>query len=169
MSDSLENKIDLKDKLISYLRENRRKVILIIIFVFLSVFLIISFNIYKQNKNELISEKFVQAKLFLQNKNKNEANIILEEIIFSKNKFYSILALNTLLEKELENNEDKIINYFDILQDLSFPQEQKDLLILKKALYLIKILKTEEGEDLLRKLSNSNSYLKNISSRKFSS
>ena len=63
----------------------------------------------------------------------------------------------------MENNEDVIINYFDILQDLSIPPEQKDLLIFKKALYLIQISKTEEGETLLRRLSNSNSYLKNIS------
>ena len=34
MSDSFENKIDLKDKLTSYLRENRRKVILIIMLYF---------------------------------------------------------------------------------------------------------------------------------------
>ena len=68
-----------------------------------------------------------------------------------------------ILEKELENNEDKIINYFNILQDLSIPSEQKDLLIFKKALYLIQISKTEEGKNLLRKLSNSDSYLKNIS------
>ena len=40
---------------------------------------------------------------------------------------------------------------------------QKDLLIFKKALYLIQISKTEEGKGLLRKLSNSDSYLKNIS------
>ena len=99
MSDSLENKIDLKDRIILYLKENKRKIILVIIFVLLSIFSIISFNIYKLNKNELISEKFVQAKLLLQNENKSEANKIFEEIIFSKNKFYSILALNTILEK----------------------------------------------------------------------
>ena len=62
MSDSLENKIDLKDRIISYLKENKSKIILVIIFILLSIFSIISFNIYKLNKNELISEKFVQAK-----------------------------------------------------------------------------------------------------------
>ena len=86
-----------------------------------------------------------------------------EEIIKSKNKFYSILALNTILEKNWKIMKNKIINYFNILQDLSIPSEQKDLLIFKKALYLIQISKTEEGKNLLKKLSNSNSYLKNIS------
>ena len=72
MSDSLENKIDLKDRIISYLKENKRKIILVIIFVLLSIFSIISFDIYKLNKNELMSEKFVEAKLLLQNENKRE-------------------------------------------------------------------------------------------------
>ena len=57
----------------------------------------------------------------------------------------------------------KIINYFNILQDLSIPPEQKDLLIFKKALFLIQISKINEGKNLLKKLSNSNSFLKNIS------
>ena len=161
MSDSLENKIDLKDKLISYLRENRRKVILIIIFVFFSVFLIISFNIYKQKKNELISEKFVQAKLFLQNKNKNEANIILEEIIFSKNKFYSILALNTIIERNLIEDKIKIIEYFKFLEQINIEEEQKDLLNFKKGLFLIKHSdKKEEGYKILKKISDSESSIK---------
>ena len=62
----------------------------------------------------------------------------------------------------MENDENIIINYFDILQDLSISRDQRDLLIFKKALYLIQISKTKEGKDLLKKLSNSNSYLKNI-------
>ena len=161
MSDSLENKMDLKDKLISYLRENRRKVILIIIFLFLSVFLIISFNIYKQNKNELISEKFVQAKLLLQNKNKNEANIIFEEIIFSKNKFYSILALNTIIERNLIEDKIKIIEYFKFLEKMNIEEEQKELLNFKKALFLIKHSdKKEEGYKILEKISDSESSIK---------
>ena len=66
------------------------------------------------------------------------------------------------LGKELENDENIIINYFDILQDLSITRDQKDLLIFKKALYLIQLSRIKEGKDLLKKLSNSNSYLKNI-------
>ena len=38
--------------------------------------------------------------------------ILFEEIILSKNKFYSILALNTILEKKLEKDKNKIIKIF---------------------------------------------------------
>ena len=41
--------------------------------------------------------------------------------------------------------------------------EQKDLLTFKKALFLIQISKINEGENLLKNLSNSDSYLKDIS------
>ena len=93
-------------------------------------------KIIQEKENISISEKFIKANIYLSSENKDKSKELYEEIIKSKNKFYSILALNTILEKELENNEDVIINYFDILQDLSIPPEQKDLLIFKKALYI---------------------------------
>ena len=163
MDQNTDKNLELADKLKLSLIKHKFKIILIsCAFVFISMIFLVM-KTFQERENLSISEKFIKANIYLSSENKDKSKKLYEEIIQSKNKFYSILALNTLLEKELENNEDKIINYFDILQDLSFPQEQKDLLILKKALYLIKILKTEEGEDLLRKLSNSNSYLKNIS------
>ncbi len=160
MSDSLENKIDLKDRIISYLKENKSKIILVIIFMLLSIFSIISFNIYKLNKNELISEKFVQAKLLLQNENKSDANKVFEEIIFSKNKFYSILALNTILENDLIEDKNKIIEYFKFLEKMNIEKEQKDLISFKKALFLIKYLDKEKGYKILEEISNSESSIK---------
>ena len=160
MNESLENKIDLKDKTISYLKENRRKIILIFILLILSISSIIFFNIYKQNKNELISEKFVQAKLLLQNDDKSEANKILEEIILSKNKFYSILALNTILERNLLEDKIKIIEYFEFLEKMNIEEEQKDLIFFKKALFLIKYSEKEKGYEILKNISNSESSIK---------
>lgn len=160
MSESFENKIDLKDRTISYLKENKRKIILVIIFVLLSIFSIISFDIYKLNKNELMSEKFVEAKLLLQNENKSEANKILEEIIFSKNKFYSILALNTILERNLIEDRVKIIEYFKLLEKMNIEEDQRDLIFLKKALYLIKHSDKEKGYEILKEISNSDSPIK---------
>ena len=160
MSESFENKIDLKDRTISYLKENKSKIILVIIFVLLSIFSIISFNIYKLNKNELMSEKFVEAKLLLQNENKSEANKILEEIILSKNKFYSILSLNTILERNLIEDKIKIIEYFELIEKMNIEEEQRELIIFKKALFLIKHSDKEKGYKILKEISNSNSSIK---------
>ena len=160
MSESLEKKKDLRDRIILYLRGNKRKILLSIVCVLLTIISIISFNVYKLNKNELISEKFIQAKLLLQNENKSEANKILEEIIFSKNKFYSILALNTILERNLIEDKIKIIEYFKLLEKMNIEEEQRDLIVLKKALFLIKHSDKEKGYKILKEISNSESSIK---------
>ena len=81
----------------------------------------------------------------------------------SKNEFYSVLALNTLLEKNLEKDENKVLNYFEVVGNLPLRQEQRDLVILKKALFLIKILKIDEGKKLLKKLIDGESNFKSLS------
>ena len=165
MDQDKEKNIEFIDKLKLFFVENKIKIILICSTFIIILIIFAVTKIFQERKNILISEKFIKANIFLSSENKDKSKELYEEIIKSKNKFYSILALNMILEKGLENNEDKIIKYFDILQDLSIPSDQKDLLIFKKALYLIQISKTEEGKNLLRKLSNSESYLKNISNQ----
>ena len=83
-----------------------------------------------------------------------------KEIIISKNKFYSILALNTILEKDLEQDKVKILEYFETIEELNNSTEQLDLINFKKALYLIKISMIDEGNILLRDLIDNNSNLK---------
>ena len=165
MDQDKEKNIEFIDKLKLFFVEQKIKIILIFNTFIIILIIFAVTKIFQERKNILISEKFIKANIFLSSENKDKSKELYEEIIKSKNKFYSILALNMILEKELENNEDKIIKYFNILQDLSIPSDQKDLLIFKKALYLIQISKTEEGRNLLRKLSNSDSYLKNISNQ----
>ena len=163
MYQDTDKNLEFANKLKLFFIEQKIKIIIIFFTFILISIIFLAMKIFQERENISISEKFIKANIYLSSENKDKSKELYEEIIKSKNKFYSILALNTILEKELENNEDVIINYFDILQDLSIPPEKKDLLIFKKALYLIKISKTEEGEGLLRKLSNSESYLKNIS------
>ena len=165
MDQDKEKNIEFIDKLKLFFVERKIKIILIFSTFIIILIIFAVTTIFQERKNILISEKFIKANIFLSSENKDKSKELYEEIIKSKNKFYSILALNMILEKGLENNEDKIIKYFNILQDLSIPSDQKDLLIFKKALYLIQISKTEEGKNLLRKLSNSDSYLKNISNQ----
>ena len=165
MDQDKEKNIEFIDRLKLFFVEQKIKIILIFSTFIIILIIFAVTMIFQERKNILISEKFIKANIFLSSENKDKSKELYEEIIKSKNKFYSILALNMILEKELENNEDKIIKYFNILQDLSIPSDQKDLLIFKKALYLIQISKIEEGKNLLRKLSDSDSYLKNISNQ----
>ena len=47
---------------------------------------------YNEKKNNLMSEKYIMAGLKINSGKKKEGANLLEEIILSKNKFYSILS-----------------------------------------------------------------------------
>jgi len=162
MDENLDNKKEFKDKVVFFYKENKLKVFsfIFILLIILITFFLIKINQHKQNI--LISEKYVQAGLYLASKENEKSKIIYEEIIFSKNQFYSILALNNILEKKLETNKDKILNYFNILENGIKNKEQNDLVAIKKALYLIKIADLKKGNEILKNLIDSNSKFKSL-------
>ena len=162
MEESLENKINLKDKLIKFYNIHKVKIYSLI---FILILCIISYALIKyenKKKNILISEKYVEAGLYLASDKKDSAKALYEEIILSNNRFYSILALNIIIEKELILNKNKILEYFEILKKSVTTKKQQDLLNLKKALYLIKISEVKDGNELLNNLISGESILKPI-------
>ena len=130
------------------------------LFIIISVFTFSSINNHK--KNNIIAEKYINAGLNLTAKNIKKAEVLYEEIILSKNNFYSLLALNTALEKNLFTDSNKVLKFFEIVEKLDNSSEQQDLIIFKKALYLIKIGNKEEGNKLLRVIIKKNSKLKTL-------
>ena len=117
-----------------------------------------------EKKNYLIAEKYIQAGIYLSLDEKNNSKRLYEEIILSKNKFYSILALNGIIENNLENNQDTILEYFASIENLNHVQENLDLLKFKKALFLLKNLQNKKGNELLQDLIDNNSNLKSLAS-----
>ena len=87
---------------------------------------------------------------------------IYEDILKSNNRFYSTLALHNIIEKNLENNDDKILEYFDTIEKLQKNKEQKDLLKFKKALFLFKKSKNQEAKIILNELVKSDSKIKSL-------
>ena len=79
----------------------------------------------------------------------------------SKNKFYSPLALNNIIDNNLETNNEEIIRLFEILESINLEKERKNLVKLKKALFLLKISKDQEGNKLLNEIISDNSIWKN--------
>ena len=160
MEIKVEKKLDLKEKIINIYNLNKKKInISILVFILITVSTI--FVKFKKDKeNNLIAEKYIKAGIYLSTDQKNNAKILLEEIILSKNKFYSILALNTIIEKNLILDHKKIIDYMVLAEDIIETNDQKELLLFKKGLYLIKNSKNLEGEKLLKDLIKKNSQLK---------
>jgi len=112
------------------------------ILIFSSIFLLLtvyaSFSFYlikKENEKIYLSEKYIQAKIYLENKNNNEATNILKEIIFSNDSAYSALALFLILNENLiEDNNELSVLFDHLLLNNNFEKEIKNLLIYKKAL-----------------------------------
>ena len=162
MDQSTEKKLVEKNKILNFYKNHKIK-IYFTIFILLTVIISLIFFNYKNNKNNIIiGEKYIEAGLYLASNKNDKAKIIYEEIILSKNKFYSILAFNTIIEKKLISDKSKILEYFDILQNRVSSKSSYDLIILKKALYLMNEMELQEGKDLLKNLEINNSSLKSI-------
>ena len=67
-----------------------------------------------------------------------------------------------ILEKKLETDENTILSYFKIIENLKLPKEKKDLVTLKKALFLIEKSKTTEANKILNNLIENDSKFKDV-------
>ena len=162
MDQSVENKTEFKDRLINFYNRNKVKIYTLIVFLIICFAVIGALQFYNKKKNILIAEKYINAGIYLSSNKTEEAKNIYQEILLSKNKFYSILSLNKLVEKELITDKNEILNYFDILENTISDKDQKDLIILKKALYMIKISEIQNANNLLKRLADKDSKLKTI-------
>ena len=160
MDQNQEKKFEFKDKLTAFYNSNKIKIYSFIFCLLLIFFTIIVLEIYNNKKNAIISEKFIQAGVYLKYDKKDKAKDLYEEIIFSKNEFYSVLSLNTIIEQNLIKDKKKILEYFKILEKSVSDKDRSDLLIFKKALYLIKSSEIEMGRKLLERLIKKDSSFK---------
>ena len=160
MSQELENKLEFKDKLFNFYNLHKLKLLTSIIILILIIIMGIFLKINNDKKNIIVAEKFVQAGIHLSSGESDKAKTLYEEIILSKNKFYSLLSLVSILEKNLVKDEKIILDYFALLEKLNYSEERLDLISLKKALYLIKVKKNLEGNKLLKNLIEKKSKFK---------
>ena len=160
MEENIEKKQELKSRLIHFFDKNKFRFFILISLIVIIIFALSLFQINVKKKNSLIAEKYIQAGIYLANKKNADATLIFEEIIESKNKFYSILSLNTILEKKLLTDKKKILLLFKKIEKIKTTQEQRDLIKFKKALFLINNSEFEEGKKLLQEIAGSKSALK---------
>ena len=83
----------------------------------------------------MLSENYIQAKIYLENGNNNEALNILKSIIEADDKTYSTLSFFLILNKNLITDDKELLDIFNhLLEKNKFDKEIKNLLIYKKAL-----------------------------------
>ena len=125
-----------KSKLKKFYESNK-----ILIFSSILVFIIslgsVSFYLEsKEKKKILLSENYIQARVYLEIGDKNKATDILKKLIFTNDSTYSTLAFFLVLNQNLITDYKEISNLFEhLLANNKFEKELKNLLIYKKALF----------------------------------
>ena len=125
-----------KSKLKEFYESNK-----ILIFSVILIFIISlgAFNYYLEtikNKKILLSENYLQAKIYLETGYKNEAINLLRELIFANDRTYSTLSFFLMLNQDLISNYEEISSLFDhLLINNKYKEEEKNLLIYKKILF----------------------------------
>ena len=155
-----DNPQSKQNRISFFINKNKKKILISTILIILLCLSLIFFQINNNRKNILLSEKFMNAQIYLSTDKKIKALNIYEELIKSKNEFYSNMALNMIIENDLEKDSSIVLNYFEIVESITKDNKQKDLINFKKALYLIEISKAGEGKKILQKLSDKESDLK---------
>jgi len=125
-----------KTKLKNFYEKNKVKIILTLLTL---IILIVSFTTYleiKKNKRISLSERYIEAKVYLEDKDTNKAENILKNIIFENDSTYSSLSLFLILNENLIEDKNEIIKLFNhILENCKFDKEIENLIIYKKALF----------------------------------
>ena len=155
------DKINKTEKIISFIKVKRKLFFLLIIIAILAL---TSFFLIDQNnkrKNNEISTKYIKAGIYLANKEKEKSKTIFKEVVYTKHSFYSLLALNSIIENNLEKNIDENIKLFEIVENIKLEKEQKNLVKFKKVLYLKKNSREEKANKTFKEIPE-NSIWKNL-------
>jgi len=150
-----------KSKLKKFYEKNK---IFIFSFIFILIFAFGSFSFYLENKEKkkvLLSENYLQAKIFLENGNKNKAIDILKEVIFANDPTYSTLCLFLIMNQNLITDYRELSALFDhLLEKNKFSKEERNLLIYKKALLNSNFVDESEMLKSIKPLLNTETFWK---------
>ena len=149
------------EKLKIFFKENRKLIFSILLLFLITIFGIYSFQIYKNSQRESISDKYNFVVINYNQSDKSKTISSMKEIVNMQDKTYSPLALYFLIDNNLVDNADEINLLFDILiNDISFENEIKNLIIYKKALYNADNINESDLLNILSPVINSESIWK---------
>ena len=157
----METEIKEKKSFFDILKQNLKVMlsILLVLFIGLGLYLWIQYN--SNLKKQDLSEKYIQAKILLSKNDKQKSLEILKNIIKEKDSTYSILSLYLIIDKNLESDDNNILNYFDKIITISdLEKEDVNLIKLKKAIFISSYGKEDKLLELLNPIINSDSVWK---------
>ena len=124
------------EKIKNFFISNKKKIIIVLSILILLVVGYFAYDeIGKRNKIK-IADQYNSSRINYFSGNKLNVENKMIEIIKTKDKSYSPLALYFLLDNNIINSKEKINDLFDIIiNEISLEEEIKNLIIYKKALY----------------------------------
>ena len=159
--DLIEAQYDItkKSKMLKFYQENKILIYSIIFFILIIIGSTFFYLERKEKNNIALADSYIEAKIYLENGDKNKAKEILTNIIYKSNSTYSAMSLFLILNKNLIDDKKELYNLFDyILKNKKFDDEIKNLILFKKALFqsnfsteleLLKIVKPILNSDSL--------------------
>ena len=149
------------EKIKNFFINNRKKIIIIISIIFISIIAYFSYEAFVNNNKIKIAEKYNKAKINFINGDKEIAKNSLMEVIKKKDKTYSILALYFLIDNDLVVDEKDVNQLFDLVINKSgIKKEIKNLVIFKKALFNSDFASENDLMEILNPIINSESIWK---------
>ena len=135
----------------NFILSNKKKLFLLIGVIFFSLIYLWWADNTKKKDRYKNSEDFIAAKIFLSNNENQKSLEVLKKIISTNDEVYSPLSLFIIIDRNLEENRENILKYFDqVISINSLEKEDLNLLKLKKAIY---ISDSADETDLLKMLN----------------
>ena len=137
MSENFNQTNEFKIKFILFFKNKKIKILILFLIISLSLISYFFYQLNLKKNHNLISEKYILAGLYFSSGEKEKSKKLFEEIISGKDKFYTSLALYSILEKDLEDDKQKILIHFDNAEK-SVKSKSKKIFYLLKSIIFIK-------------------------------
>ena len=125
-----------KSKIRKFYDSNKILIFSSILVLIIAIASISFYSEIKEKKKMLLSDNYIEAKVYLENGDNNRAKNILKTVIFADDDTYSVLSLFLILNSDLILGKNELSNLFDhVLENNKFEKEVKNLIIFKKALF----------------------------------
>ena len=159
----IETKTEPKalEKLKNFYNKNKLLIILLIVFLIIILASIGAYYHLQEKKRAELSDLYIKARIGIENNKENEAKNILIKIIKKNDKTYSPLSLFLLIDKNLIEDNKKIIDLFDnILDNNNFEKEVRNLIIFKRSIIQSNFPEEEKLLQSLKPIINSDTLWK---------
>ena len=153
-----------REKFKNFIIKNKKILVMSVSSIIIIILLLVFYSEIKFKNQIKLGNKYNEIALSYENKNNQNAEEKLIDIIQKKDPTYSPLALNFIIDNEIVNDKIKVNELFDIIiEKTNIENEIKNLIIYKKALYNSDNINENDLINILNPILNSESVWKSHS------